>query len=159
MSEVIIRRFDPADRRSLEQLVTEMQDFERGLDARLLPGAEMAAAYTAELLRLAAEDEGGIWVADHEAALVGFIALRSAVPSEELDQPPGSYALVSDLAVTASHRGRGIGRALLRTAETHARDRGATELRIAVLSENAPARGLYLEVGFAPYLEIFTKRL
>jgi ribosomal protein S18 acetylase RimI-like enzyme len=82
-----------------------------------------------------------------------------AVPSDELDQPPGTHALVTDLAVTATHRGRGVGRRLLNRAEELARSRGAAELRIAVVGGNRVAESLYRSAGFLRYLEILRKDL
>jgi GNAT superfamily N-acetyltransferase len=76
----------------------------------------------------------------------------------ELDDPPGHYALIADLVVLDSHRGRGIGRQLLERAETYAKQAGATELRIGVLTNNRAARRLYLNVGFQPHLEVLAKR-
>lgn len=159
MSGSLVRPLRPGDGAALERLVAEMQDYERGIDPRLLPGAEMAAAYTEAMVTGAAARAGVILVAEVGGALAGFVALQAEVRDEELDQPPGTYALVSDLAVTAAHRGRGIGGALLRAAEEHARRQGATELRIAVLADNAVARGLYVASGFRPYLEVMNKAL
>lgn len=53
----------------------------------------------------------------------------------------------------------GIGTLLLRAAERHARDAGASELRIGVLAGNHGARTLYLRAGFAPYLEMLSMPL
>jgi GNAT superfamily N-acetyltransferase len=80
------------------------------------------------------------------------------VPFTELDDPPGYYALITDLVVLEPHRGRGIGRRLLEKAEAYAKQAGATELRIGVLANNGTARRLYLEVGFRPHLEVLNKR-
>jgi ribosomal protein S18 acetylase RimI-like enzyme len=61
-----------------------------------------------------------------------------------LDDPPGTYALVTDLVVLSSHRGRGIGQQLLGRAEAFVRSAGAAELRIGVLANNITARRFYL---------------
>jgi ribosomal protein S18 acetylase RimI-like enzyme len=58
---------------------------------------------------------------------------------------------VHDLAVVASHRGRGVGQALLAQVEQLARRRGACKLTLEVLSGNRQALGLYERCGFAPY--------
>ena len=58
---------------------------------------------------------------------------------------------VHDVAVLASHRGRGIAEQMLALAETIARERGAVKLTLEVLSGNAPARKLYERIGFAGY--------
>lgn len=53
-----------------------------------------------------------------------------------------------DVAVLATHRGRGIGRALLQAAETEARSLGCCRLTLEVLEDNTPARSLYERFGF-----------
>jgi ribosomal protein S18 acetylase RimI-like enzyme len=58
---------------------------------------------------------------------------------------------VHDVAVVASHRGRGIAEQMLREAERIAIERGAVKMTLEVLSGNAPAMKLYQRIGFAGY--------
>lgn len=58
---------------------------------------------------------------------------------------------VHDVAVLASHRGRGVAEKMLALAETIARDRGACKLTLEVLQGNAGADRLYRRLGFANY--------
>jgi ribosomal protein S18 acetylase RimI-like enzyme len=58
---------------------------------------------------------------------------------------------VHDVAVLASHRGRGIAEQMLAEAERLARARGAVKLTLEVLSGNVPAVKLYERIGFAGY--------
>lgn len=58
---------------------------------------------------------------------------------------------IHDIAVTASWRGRGVGRALLAAAETYAKARGCCKLTLEVLEGNTRAIGLYRSAGFDPY--------
>ena len=55
---------------------------------------------------------------------------------------------VHDLAVVPERRGQGIGRALLREAERHAREAGCCRMTLEVQEQNARARGLYRSFGF-----------
>lgn len=57
---------------------------------------------------------------------------------------------IHDLAVLPSHRGRGIGKALLAAVEAEALKRGACKITLEVLSGN-PARHLYAREGFGDY--------
>lgn len=59
---------------------------------------------------------------------------------------------VHDLAVAATHRGQGVGRALLDAVEREARARGACKITLEVLEGNAVARRAYERVGFRPYV-------
>ncbi len=58
---------------------------------------------------------------------------------------------VHDVAVLASHRGRGIAERMLTEAERIARERGAVKLTLEVLSGNRGAIRLYERIGFAGY--------
>jgi ribosomal protein S18 acetylase RimI-like enzyme len=58
---------------------------------------------------------------------------------------------VHDVAVLASHRGRGIAEAMLIEAERIAIGRGAVKMTLEVLSGNAPAVRLYGRLGYAGY--------
>ncbi len=58
---------------------------------------------------------------------------------------------VHDIAVLAKHRGQGVGQALLKAAENHARTRGCCKLTLEVLSGNTPAMASYIRFGFAQY--------
>ncbi len=58
---------------------------------------------------------------------------------------------VHDVAVLASHRGRGIAEQMLALAESIAKERGAVKLTLEVLSGNQGAVRLYERIGFAGY--------
>ena len=56
-----------------------------------------------------------------------------------------------DIVVRDSHRGRGIGRRLLRAMEAAARQRGCCKLTLEVLSNNHRALASYRHFGFRDY--------
>lgn len=58
---------------------------------------------------------------------------------------------IHDMAVLTSHRGSGIGRALLQAVEAEALKRGACKVTLEVLSGNAAARHLYADCGYGDY--------
>jgi ribosomal protein S18 acetylase RimI-like enzyme len=58
---------------------------------------------------------------------------------------------VHDVAVLASHRGRGIAEAMLAEAERIAVERGAVKMTLEVLSGNVPAVRLYQRIGYEGY--------
>ena len=154
-----IRQFQQGDGDACRACVVELQDAERQFDPRLRTGDSMADEYLRQMHVRCREYAGTILVAQHADAIVGLVMLLTRVPFEGLDEPPGHYALVAELVVRASSRGHGVGRALLQAAERLAHESGATELRIGVLSNNLPARQLYIGEGFAPYSEFLAKSL
>jgi ribosomal protein S18 acetylase RimI-like enzyme len=154
-----IRPYQHGDDDACRACVVELQDAERRLDPRLRHGDSMADEYLRQMHERCRDHAGTILVAELANAIAGLVMVLTRVPFESLDEPPGSYALVAELVVLGAFRGHGIGRALLQAAERHAHDSGATELRIGVLSDNLPARQLYVAEGFAAYSEILAKPL
>jgi ribosomal protein S18 acetylase RimI-like enzyme len=155
-----VRQYVPEyDHASLRACVVELQEYERSLEPQLPDGDSMADAYLADLQARCIRAKGVILVADIDREnVVGFVAVLTAVQQEELDEPPGSYAYVSDLVVRAAYRRRGIGEALMRQALAYAQDAGAKTIRIQVLSKNADAKRLYERLGFSEYrVELITR--
>jgi GNAT superfamily N-acetyltransferase len=155
-----VRPYRDGDAAAIRDCIAELQDSERELDDRLRTGASIAAPYFEHMHDRCRECAGTILVAECDGDVAGFATVLGRVAFTSLDDPPGDYALVSDLVVRAPFRRRGLGQALLREAERLARTLGfARELRISVLSENHGARELYRAAGFSPYLETLSKRL
>lgn len=155
----VIRPFQPGDADVLRQCVISLQEYERVIDNRLRPGETIADEYCEYLHGRCRDARGIILVAEQDGEVAGFVCVLAEEKFTGLDDPPGSYALVTDLAVLDQFRRRGIGRLLLDAAEAYARDSRAAELRIAVLSRNAAARAFYLSKTFEPHLEILSKPL
>jgi putative acetyltransferase len=86
-----------------------------------------------------AGDPGGMWaLEDDEGKIVGNLGVQTTV----------SGVLGLGMGVLSEARGRGGGRALLRTAIDHARATGAHKLVLEVWLDNARAISLYASEGF-----------
>ena len=155
----MIRTFEPSDDAACLACVVELQDYERTIDPRSRPGEAMAREYLDDMHARCRASDGVILVADEDSDVAGLVMVLARVPFESLDDPPGSYALVAELVVRAAYRRRGLGARLLHAAERFAVERGASELRIAVLSGNLPAYDLYVRTGFTPYSQTLSKSL
>ena len=154
-----IRPYEAGDHDGVRVGVVQLQDAGREIDRRLRTGESMADEYLEQMHARCREQAGTLLVAVHADTIIGFVMLLTRVPHGGLDEPPGHYALVAELVVLDGFRGRGVGRALLQEAERLARESRASELRIGVLSQNTPARQLYLDEGFLPYSEFLTKSI
>lgn len=144
-----IRPFDgDRDLSAVRECFVELQDFERGIDGRVPSGSEIAEEYLDLLFERCRRHDGCLLVAEVDGAVAGFVAVHARFRSDEPDDGPMELALVSDLAVLAASRRRGIGRRLLETAEAYARGRGARWLRLSVKGGNEPAKALYAKAGF-----------
>jgi len=71
-----------------------------------------------------------------EAVAVALLGLR------------GEAGYIAGMGVAPTHRGRGLGEAVMRAVLHAARERGATRVQLEVLVQNAPAIRLYERLGF-----------
>ena len=145
---ITIRSYLADDRDALLGLVRELQGHERVIEPLMIPEEEIGLEYIARLESQIKSYGGDILIADDAGKPVGYAALFLNVPSDDEDEVPHNYALVADVAVTASHRCKGLGKRLLSACEQAAREAGAERFRIFVLSQNQHARTLYGAFGF-----------
>ncbi len=87
-----------------------------------------------------------VLVAEASGRAIGMATAQLVVSTAE----GAPSALVEDVVVEASGRGRGVGRLLVRALEAWARARGATRLQLLADRENAPALGFYARLGWRP---------
>jgi GNAT superfamily N-acetyltransferase len=98
---------------------------------------------TTRLERLLASANVVVLLAGDPAVGVALLTLRPSVWYE------GPVAVLDELYVMPAERGRGIGTALLKAAETACRQRGAGLLEINVDGEDRDARRFYERHGYA----------
>lgn len=89
-------------------------------------------------------DESAFLVAERDAGIVGYV-VADVTPNHGRD-----IGHIKDLAVHPDARGRGIGRALLRSALVRLRGAGVAVVRLEVRESNEAARSLYADEGFEP---------
>ncbi|HMN92961.1 MAG TPA: GNAT family N-acetyltransferase [Hydrogenophaga sp.] len=112
-------------------------------------GAEALSAYACENLvrELAARPQAFSVLAFDGDAPVGLVNCIEGFSTFKC-RP---LVNVHDVAVLASHRGRGVAEQMLRVAEQEAVRRGAVKMTLEVLSGNRPALRLYERIGYAGY--------
>jgi ribosomal protein S18 acetylase RimI-like enzyme len=74
---------------------------------------------------------------------LAVLRLRAAIWSEGLE------CYLAELYVAPDHRGRGLGRALMRAAIALARERGASYMDLNTAEDDRAARALYESLGFS----------
>lgn len=132
-----IRAARPEDVARVWELIRGLADYEK-LEHRVTGSAERLAEHLFGARRLVS-----CLVAEEGAGLVGF-AIHYLIYSTFRTQP---MMWLEDLFVPPSHRGRGIGRALLLATAREAARLGCWRLSWAVLEWNEPAIGFYESLG------------
>lgn len=131
--------------------------------ARLLPGTfrppSPAAVGRALEKRVRADFTASSLVAELDSAVVGFVSLVLTEAPAEGNFLPMRRVQVEMIAVDASVRRRGVGRALMAAAEAWGREHGADELGLTVWAGNRQAESFYEALGFAPLARALYRRI
>ena len=139
---VIIRPATPADAPALVELGRAVGSEKEGwlITERNWRSVADERRYLRTLRRY---EHAAVFVAEAPEGIVGRLSLAR-------DSHPASHHVADlGLMVSASHRRRGIGRALLDEAVRWARAAGVRKLELHVFPHNAPAIALYEHYGFA----------
>lgn len=153
-----IREFDPeTDKVAVEECLAELQEFSRRHDERLPRGSAMAREYLERLHARCHLHSGKVFVAEVNAAVVGYICVLARVPSAEPADGVAEEAQIVDLVVRSHARGTGAGGSLINAAETYAQSQGAEWLRVGVFAWNSHAIEMYERLGFSK-LEVTLER-
>jgi RimJ/RimL family protein N-acetyltransferase len=140
-ARVTIRRAEPGD---AEELVELAQAVAAEPEGWLLTRGEWRPAseerrYLKAIRRL---EDAAVFVAESPEGLVGRLSIVRD------PHPASPHVADVGLLVAATHRGRGIGGALLEAAVAWARGVGITKLELHVFPHNTPAIALYERFGF-----------
>ena len=122
----------------LVQLVQDYWDFES------IPGFE-SLRVAAQLHRLLAEPRLGCgWIAVTDSLVVGYLLAVYVFSLEHL----GLTVEIDELFVVPDERGRGVGAALLKTAEATLISTGCTNVSLQLSRGNESARAFYRRHGY-----------
>lgn len=98
-------------------------------------------AWSAESMAAELASEHSHYLVEEDAGeVIGYAGLRSIRGSADAD--------IQTIALLDARRGKGRGRAMLRTLLTEASARGAREVFLEVRADNPGAEGLYASEGF-----------
>jgi ribosomal protein S18 acetylase RimI-like enzyme len=145
MSALQIKRVDYLDARDAQALVFLLDAYAQdpmGGGEALNP--EASARLCRDMARMAGAASFIAWLEGQAVGLINCFEGYSTFKAKPLLN-------VHDIAVLAGHRGQGVGQALLKAAEDHARLRGCCKLTLEVLSGNAVALSSYKRFGFTQY--------
>jgi RimJ/RimL family protein N-acetyltransferase len=138
---IAIRPAEPGDAQALVQLAGEIGG-EEGAWLLTTEAWRSSAAERRYLRAVRGHPDAAVYVAEEDGRLVGRLSLAR-------DPHPASRHVADlGLMVAATHRRRGVGRALLDQAVAWARSAGVAKLELHVFPWNVPAIALYESYGF-----------
>ncbi len=131
-----IRDFRPADSDTIVRFKEESNKVS-------FPGASFDRRMYRNLLeRSAAAAPAFIKVAEADGETAGFVWFR------EIKSTVGTFGRIEDLFVDGSHRGKGIGKALMKAAEDTLKASGVGKLKLTVTISNSVGLSLYEKLGY-----------
>lgn len=146
MNDVTIRPYRASDLERCRALWAELTEHHREIYQDPSIGGEDPGSHFDE--HLAQVGPQRLWVAECQERVVGLVGLM--VDEEEAEVEP--------LVVAASHRGRGIGRALVGRMVEEAEELGVAYLSVKPVARNLGAISFFYEAGFQKLgqIEMFT---
>ena len=107
------------------------------------------------LVMLLHSDRGCILAAEAAGKVIGMCTGQVVISTAE----GGPAVWVEDMVVDPAHRGRGIGRSLLRAMMAWAGEQGAARLQLLADKHNPQALAFYQHIGWQPTALICLRKL
>ena len=141
-----------ADRAELERVAAALTDYERAFEPDRGIGRESAAAQVDDMIRVARDKNGRIFVAETpDGTIIGWAVCQITENSVFVRAEERTYGYVNELYVDERARGTGAGHALMQACEAHFIANGVKISMLAALWDNAHAREFYARSGYQPY--------
>jgi GNAT superfamily N-acetyltransferase len=146
----VVRHATEADHPVLRETIRALNTYEQPISGDRDESDAAAAASLDVLLRRVAP-AGAAFVAETEGRFIGhlFCVVEDAPPYVRHEYR--RLAVIAEAFVADAWRGRGVFRALLASADAHARAAGCRRMMIGVLAGNDRAERVYRAAGFRPY--------
>jgi GNAT superfamily N-acetyltransferase len=147
MSDIAVRPYDAVDLAACRALWVELTQAHRELYGDPSIGGDDPGCFFDRHLELVGP--GCVWVAVEAGQVVGLVGLVMSGRGTE-----GREAEIEPVVVAKTHRGRGVGQALLARVIVEARAVGVRYLSVRPVARNQEAIRFYYDAGFCLMGEI-----
>ena len=153
---MIIRRAQSGDIPNLANLWIEFMDFHSDLDSSFVRSDDAANNWANYITSKLLENDIRIFVAESENTLVGYVvaSIHEYPPIITLRR----YGFITDIAVTALHRRKGIAHKLFQTAEQWLLSEGVPRIELKVDVVNDVSGAFWKNEGFALHTQTLIKK-
>ncbi len=147
-----IIEYNEAHAEEVKDLLVELQMYLAGLDKRgvLVLKDNYREGYFAYIMEEVQKHDGKLFLAQLYDKIVGLVVCKvfqGGGESEYTTSCP-KVGFISDLVVTKTERGKGIGSALLKRAEEYFSEYGCEYTQLEVFAPNTDAFALYKKLGY-----------
>jgi diamine N-acetyltransferase len=159
LAALSIREALLSDAQALGNLLVEIQTFH----VAALPNIFLPIGQDEQTVALLTDQittpDAQSFIAEEGGKIVGYIWVRMRRPPPIHLMVPRQFAEIDTLVVAETHRGAGVGRALVTRAQGWAIEQGADEIRLVVYEFNQDAIRFYERLGFATSRRTMSRRL
>jgi GNAT superfamily N-acetyltransferase len=160
MNMIKIREYFPRkDRFVVKNLLAELLDFEKEIEAEWPSAGEIIEPYFRYMLARCRKYSGTILVAEDVGKVIGFISVWAKMKPVSPSDSQEERAFISDFFVRQPYRSRGVGRLLIARAEEFARQKGVSGIRLWASAGNLRGRQFYRRAGYRELLVEYFKKL
>jgi GNAT superfamily N-acetyltransferase len=155
-TEAIIRKANQRDIPAIVAIGRELLNFHQAIDALFTPAENFAAVFGRFVEENIRNDAACVLVAVVDGKIVGYC-------QGMLDRHPPAiavpdYGQILDFAVTAKHRGIGLGKQMFAALREWFRKEGMHRIEVRHSTSNEIAAQFWSQMGFKPYLQtLFTE--
>ncbi len=145
----MIREYKPEDKDAIQRCILELQEMEYRIQPQFWkePTGVSADDELAAILKTAEKENGKLYVADVDGAVVGFLALSI----NDIEDEPSFIAKrrghINELVVLKEYQSQGIAKALMAQAEDHAKEQGCMYTSLIVSKGNSAVE-FYQKAGY-----------
>lgn len=150
-TKTVIRKATRRDIPSIVALGKELLEFHQVIDPFFTPAENFAAVFARFVEENIRNDAACVLVAVVDGKIVGYC-------QGMLDRHPPAiavpdYGQILDFAVTAEHRGTGVGKQMFAALCEWFRKEGMHRIEVRHSSSNETAAQFWSQMGFKPYLQ------
>lgn len=158
-TSLVVRPAREADLPALGRLGAALIRVHHDFDPQrfLTPPDQPEAGYAWFLGTQMQDADASVFVAEQDGEVVGYVyAGLEPMSWKELRDEAG---FIHDVVVAATHRGGGIGEALVERASAWLRERGVARVLLWTAQRNSAAQRLFSRLGFRPTMLEMTREL
>jgi ribosomal protein S18 acetylase RimI-like enzyme len=153
----MIYEYQSADEAEIIDCLMELQSAESKIESIRISNRNIAEMYFNEVQHKINNNSGKIFVSKRDNEIAGVLIVD--IEENEIYEKQGKHILIVDIVVKSNFRNRGIGKELMKKAETFALENNVSEIRLYTLMKNKAALNLYRNCGYQDFGIALTKKI